>query len=197
MKKITKKITLLLLLAFCLLATTFVSFLTILRKYRFYLFTVNTVTDIKDYFSEKAAEASGQEVTTTKTQEYFTYVSDDGSGVSRKEPWYYMNRIPGEEIVCDVGYRSTPVYISFTPRYTNGYLYPDGTQEEMSVEYAYEDVRTGEKWYSKNPYRYKNLRERKYYELTPYDNPLDVRIRFTAKFESGLIYPDGKQEEVY
>ena len=191
-------------------------FLAGMRTYRFFLFTTRTLSEAYEFVTEKIsgepvladdgqqeaeAPVAGSTAAGESAQpEVYVYVSGDGSvSVRRKELWYYMNRIPGEKISCDVGFSDAAVVVSFVPEYVNGYLYPDGTQEEMPVSglYAYTDTETGEIWYSKKPYHYKGLGVGRDYELSPNGNPRGVTLRFTAEYESGFLYPDGTQEETY
>ena len=196
LKKTKRLITALLILLVGLMLTALCSFLFIVRKYRFYKFTLGIVSDMKDYLTEEPDVAEAAE--DIEESEYkYVYSDSGGASAARKEPWYYTNMVPGEAVTANVVYGDNPVYVSFAPEYPNGYLYPDGTQTEMEMAYAYEDSETGEVWYAQNPYQYKNCRIGKEYERVPYNNPFEVKIRFTAEYESGLIYPDGTQEEVY
>ena len=162
------------LMAVCILCMIAGSAFNLYRKYRVYNMTLR---DIRGLFEEEP------------------YVYEDvqtGKKVERQEPVRFFNCRPGEEALVDAGYASCPVRVRFRAQYTNGTLYPDGSQEEYDPPYVY---RSGDAcWYRDYPYRYRDREPGKQYRAVLSER---VSIEYTAEYADGYLYPDGSQEELH
>jgi len=159
-------------------------------RWRYISYAQKTIEEAVD-----AVEALGS-VKVSDVTEYEYTDPETGNSVNRKEPVLYMNCTPGAQICCNAGYKSYPVNITFTASYVNGYVYPDGSQAEATPAYKYEG--TNGPWYSEYPYQYSHRHKgREYTEAPLYNNPENVQLKYTAEFNSGYLYPDGRQVEVF